>query len=275
MKTISKLLFLLFALFCQQIGHAQKGGLQGIAIYKTAASIDMAGDSSMQLNHEQQAAMQQQLRQALQREYTLSFNGYESNYKQIESLDAKPAEQAGGMMVRVANGSSLTYKNTKAKRFVEGADLFGKPFLIDDKLEDLDWQMTGETKQIGKYACQQATYMRESTVMEVDSQSGEAKETTRQVKVSAWFTMDIPVNHGPDALWGLPGLILEVNNGNMTIICTKVTINPKEAVEIEKPKGGKPITREEFAALREEKMKEMMEQYNGDGPQRRMIRVGG
>ncbi|MEO9802950.1 MAG: GLPGLI family protein [Reichenbachiella sp.] len=273
MQTLSKLLFLLFALLYQQVGFAQKGVLQGIATYKTAAMINLGGDSTM--SPTQQEMIQQQVRKAMQREYTLSFKNHESNYKQVESLDRQEAAQAGGVMVRVANSSSLTYKNTKKKRYLEGADLFGKPFLIDDELESRDWAMTGKTKQIGKYECQQATYMTESRMLEVDSESGEPKEIIRQVEVSAWFTMDIPVNHGPDDFWGLPGLILEVNSGNFTIICTKVVLNPQEAVEIKVPKGGKPISRAEFAKLREEKMKEMQQQYNGNGPQRRMIRVGG
>lgn len=272
MRTLSKLLFLV-ALLGQQVGYAQKDGLQGIATYKTAATVKIPGDSTM--SHIDQAMIQAQVRQAMQREYTLSFNNHESNYKQVESLDKQQAAQASGVMVRVANRSSLTYRNTKKKRYLEDADLFGKPFLVDDELEPRDWKITGKTKQIGKYECRQATYMSESRMMEVDSENGEPKEITRQVEVSAWFTMDIPVNHGPDDFWGLPGLILEVNSGNFTIICTKVVLNPKEPVEIKVPKGGKSISKDEFAKLRDEKLQEMMQQYNGNGAQRRIMRVGG
>lgn len=274
MKTLSKVLILGLALICQLTGHAQSTGLQGMATYKTTARLDLGGSDST-LSPMEQEAIRVQVRQAMQREYRLTFNGHESNYKELESLDKKSPAQAGGVMVKVANGSSLTYKNTRDKRYLEEADLFGKPFLIDDQLEPMDWTITGKTKQIGKYECQQATYQSESRMMEADSETGEIKEVTRQVEVSAWFTMDIPVNHGPDDFWGLPGLILEVNNGNFTIICTKVVINPQEPVEIKVPKGGKSITRDEFAKLREEKVQEMMQQYNGNGGQRRVMRIGG
>ncbi|SMD33261.1 GLPGLI family protein [Reichenbachiella faecimaris] len=245
----------------------------GIATYKTAASVNFSGDST--LSHGQQAAMQMQLRQALQREYELKFNGSESSYKQIQSLDKKEVAQASDVMVRVAGGSSLTYKDTKKKRYLQNADLFGKPFLIDDELEALDWEITGEKKQIGKYECQQARYTREARMMQVDTENGQPKEVVTQVEVTAWFTMDIPVNHGPDDFWGLPGLILEVNNGNSTIICSKILLNPQEKVVIEKPKGGKSITTEKFNELQEEKLQEMMQQYNGNGEERRVIRIGG
>jgi len=267
MRTNLKLLIVLCTLQFQ--GFAQTG----VATYKTAATMKFGGDST--LSHGQQASIQKQLSQALQQEYELTFNGSESSYKQIQSLDKKQVIQEGGMMVRVAGGSSLTYKDTKKKRYLQNADLFGKPFLIDDKLETLNWEMTGEKKQIGKYECQQAKYTREARMMQVDTESGEPKEVVTQVEVIAWFTTDIPVNHGPDDFWGLPGLILEVNNGNATIICTKIILNPQEAVVIEKPKGGKSIRNEEFTKLQEEKLQEMMQQFNGNGEERRIIRVGG
>lgn len=273
MKTLSKLLLLLITLLYQQVGHTQNGSLQGIATYKTAATINLGGDST--ISHSEQAMMQAQVRKLLQQEYTLSFNGEESNYKQVEKLNNNNTAQSGGMMVRVANSSSLVYKNTKKKRYVEDANLFGKPFLIDDKLEVPAWTMTGKTKQIGKYECQQAIYYRESRITELDTQSGEAKEVVSQVEVLAWFTTEIPVNHGPSEFWGLPGLILEVNNGNATIICSDVVLNPQAPVQIKIPKGGKTITRAKYTQMREEKMKEIQLQYNGSGPQRRMIRVGG
>lgn len=267
MNTIIKLSILLCALSFQTLAQS------GIATYKTAATVKFDGDSS--LSHRQQASMQMQLREALQREYELKFNGVESSYKQIQSLDKKTVAQESGVMVKVAGGSSLVYKDTKKKRYMQDADLFGKAFLIDDELEPLDWEITGEKKQIGKYECQQAKYSREARMMQVDSESGETKEVVSQVDVIAWFTMDIPVNQGPDDFWGLPGLILEVNDGNATIICSKIRLNPREDIIIEKPKGGKSISREKFNELQEEKLQEMMQQYNGNGEERRVIRIGG
>ena len=45
-----------------------------------------------------------------------------------------------------------------------------------------------------------------------------------------------PVGHGPSEYWGLPGLILEVSAGETTMLCSKIIINPVEAIEIEAPK---------------------------------------
>jgi GLPGLI family protein len=49
-------------------------------------------------------------------------------------------------------------------------------------------------------------------------------EMPKETIVTAWYTPEIPVNQGPDKYWGLPGLILEVNDGK-TVLCSKVVLN--------------------------------------------------
>ena len=43
------------------------------------------------------------------------------------------------------------YKNIKNNTFKEETEFFGKLFLIEDNLEDYEWEMTNESKQIGQY----------------------------------------------------------------------------------------------------------------------------
>jgi len=78
--------------------------------------------------------------------------------------------------------------------------------------------------------------------------------------VTAWFTMDIPISNGPGIYQGLPGLILELNEGKITILCNKIEMNPEE-FEIEKPKKGKEISSKDFDDLQEKKSKEMQERF--------------
>jgi GLPGLI family protein len=50
---------------------------------------------------------------------------------------------------------------------------------------------------------------------------------------------EIPVSQGPEGYWGLPGLILEVNDGKTVLLCSKVVLNPKVKAEIKAPSKGR------------------------------------
>src|SRR5690606_18150081 len=84
-------------------------------------------------------------------------------------------------------------------------------------------------------------------------------EVPKEILVTAWYTPQIPVNQGPGEYWGLPGLILEVNSGNTTILCSKIEINPTDKTEIKAPSKGKVVTKKEYDIIVKDKMKEMQE----------------
>ena len=140
---------------------------------------------------------------------------------------------------------------------------------MKDNLEAYEWKLENETKQIGQYTCYKATATREITVASFSSVSNgdekhdDKKEEKKTQTIIAWYTPQIPVNHGPDDYWGLPGLILEVNNGGRVMICNKIVLNPEEEIVIEAPTKGKEVSREEYRKVMEEKMKEMQKMYDG------------
>ena len=90
-------------------------------------------------------------------------------------------------------------------------------------------------------------------------------EIPSEVTVTAWYTLDIPISQGPGEYWGLPGLILEVSEGRTAILCSKITINPKEKIAIEAPKKGKKISQKEYQETMAKKALEMSEQFRGRG----------
>jgi hypothetical protein len=49
----------------------------------------------------------------------------------------------------------------------------------------------------------------------------------------------------------------------MTYIADRIVLNPTEPVAIEVPKKGQKISSEDYRALADEKMKDMMKRYNG------------
>ena len=93
----------------------------------------------------------------------------------------------------------------------------------------------------------------------------EGFEMPKEINITAWYTPEIPVSQGPDSYWGLPGLILEVNDGKTTILCSKVVMNAKEKVEIKAPSNGKVVTQKEYDETVIKKMEEMSEMNPGRG----------
>ena len=85
----------------------------------------------------------------------------------------------------------------------------------------------------------------------------------KEVVVTAWYTPEIPVNQGPENYWGLPGLILEINDGSTTILCSKVVLNAKDKVDIKPSKKGKVVTQKDYDDTVVKKMEEFREMNGG------------
>lgn len=263
----AKILLLVSVLFLSvTISQAIAQGLTGRAYYKSSSQIKIAMDST-KMAPEQMAEIQAQLKKQMERDYILSFTQTESNWKQAESLGGGPATASSGGMTMVINTGSqdkILYKNLADQSFAREEEVMGKEFLIKDTLEPGEWELTGETKKIGNYTAQKATYSRIVDSQRFSTGMTEMENVKDTIRVTAWFTPEIPVSHGPDNFFGLPGLILEVQNQGRTLICEKIELNPStNPVKIEQPKKGKVVNREEFRAMQEESMKQMMNQYQG------------
>jgi GLPGLI family protein len=260
-RTVFLLAFTLLGI----ITTAYAQGLSGRVNYKTAASIKISMDST-QMAPEVMADLQKQLKKQMEREYTLSFTQSESNWKQIESLGSGPATASSSgakIVIQTGNENRLLYKNIGAQSYTEEEDLMGKSFLVQDSLRIYDWELTGNTKKIGEYEVQEAKYSRIIDSKSFSMGMDEMELTKDTIHVTAWFAPQIPVSHGPADFWGLPGLILELQNEGMTYIADRIVLNPTEPVAIEVPKKGQKISSEDYRALADEKMKDMMKRYNG------------
>ncbi|CAL2102111.1 conserved exported protein of unknown function [Tenacibaculum sp. 190130A14a] len=238
----------------------------GRATYKTHRKIDIKmNEGKGAPSSEIQKQLQEQLKKQFQKTYTLAFNNYESTYKQEAQLSApQPTNGVQIQIVGSGGGTDVLYKNVKEKRYANKTEISGKRFLIKDNLPDLGWEMTGETKTIGKYTCYKAERSREEErrSFSVDEEGKEEDKTEKvTVKTVAWYTPEIPVSNGPSLHWGLPGLILEIQEGKQTIVCSEIVINPSDKIEIEEPKKGKKVTQEKYDKIMDEKSKEMMERF--------------
>lgn len=266
MNTIVKVLVFALTLIVFQ-ANAQE--FQGVATYKSKRKLEIKLDST-QVNSEMHQQMMEMLKKQFEKTYILTFNKEESIYKEEEAL-APPQPSGMQVVVAIAGGSDILYKNTKDQRYTNQNDMFGKIFLIKDKLKTMEWKLEPETKNIGEYTCFKATTTREQekrvgsiSVNGDKDLDGEEKKAPEMetITITAWYTPQIPISTGPGIYHGLPGLILEVNDGSETVICSKIVLNPKDGLNISEPKKGKAVTQAEFDEIMEKKMKEMNEQFN-------------
>ena len=259
---------------------------QGVATYKTQRQVDIKLDST-KMNDEMHQKMIAMMKKQFQKTFTLNFNKEESTYKQEEELDKPNVGMGDGIQIVSiggGGGSDVLYKNTKEQRFSEQVDTYGKIFLVKDGIEKIDWELSSETKYIGEYQCYKATYTKmvekPRVVFNSENEEEEEKEPEMEERtVTAWYTPQIPVNNGPDNYQGLPGLILEVHDGKLTIVCSKIVLNPKDKIDIKEPEKGKVVNQEKYEEIMDKKAKEMMERFrprkgrdNGESIE---IRIGG
>ena len=262
---------------------------EGIATYKSQRKMEIKLDST-QFSDEMQNQMMAMMKKQFEKEYTLTFNKDESIYKEVEQLDT-PSGSGSGFEVQVvfagSGSADVLYKNVKENRFANQNELFSKIFLIKDKLEPREWVLQKETKNIGEYTCFKAVFKRMVPKPRMMMRSNDDEESSEDFEeelieqiITAWYTPQIPVKHGPGNYGGLPGLILEVSDGSETILCSKIVLNPNDGVTIKEPTKGKEVTQEKYDEIMEKKMKEMEEQFNSQSGRRGNgnnveIRIGG
>lgn len=247
----------------------QAQDFQGLAIYQSKTNFDIKMDST-QVSNEQQKSMKEMMKKFGEKTFELHFSKTTSTYNEQEKI-GQPVQGRRMMMIGGFNMGVL-YKNVKDKRYINQKESFSKEFLIKDSLPTFEWKFEDETKMIGENLCFKATTTKEvSNTKMRGPRRGQSNNTaendslpkTKIIEITAWYTPDIPVNNGPGNYWGLPGLILELNEDKTQLLCTKIVLNPKEKIKIEEPTKGKEVTQKEFDDIMEKKAKEMMEMYGG------------
>jgi GLPGLI family protein len=267
---------------------AQKD-FQGMAVYESKTSTAEFAknfDGNKDMTPEMKTQIMERMKKMFEKTFVLNFDKSASIYKEEEKLDAPGQGGGGRMMASFMGGGGTYFKNVKEKQYTVDKEVFGKEFLIKDSLPNLKWVLSDESKKIGDYTCFKATAVKEASKTDfrnfrrkkeepkketdegkVDekatSEKKEEKKTNffaeidmpKEVTVTAWYCPEIPVNQGPDEYWGLPGLIMEVNDGKTVIMCSKLVLNVKEKIEIKAPTGGDKVTQKEYDDIMIKKIK--------------------
>ena len=293
-------LYTLLFLMVFVTSNAQKD-FQGMAVYETKTSTSdfkSRMEGNKEITPEMQKMIEERMKKMFEKTFILNFDKSASIYKEEEKLDA-PGQGQGGMrmMSSMMGGGGTYYKNVKEKNYTVDKEFMGKEFLVKDSLPKLDWKMESETRIIGGYNCFKATAVRPVSQSDFrnlrpkkqdEAKAGEVKkedaskktnfmddfDLPKEITITAWYTPEIPVNQGPESYWGLPGLILEVNDGKTVILCSKVVLNAKEKAEIKAPTNGKVISQKDYDETVMKKMQEMRDMNQGNGRGGFQMRMG-
>lgn len=87
-------------------------------------------------------------------------------------------------------------------------------FLYEEKVTPINWEIAGDTTSVLGYVCTKAT-----------CNFGGRSYT-------AWFTQDIPINEGPYKFYGLPGMILKLEDSEKLFQFEAIGLEKLENTEI-------------------------------------------
>lgn len=182
----------------------------------------------------------------------LHFKGDKSIFLPSEEIDDHEINEQSDNVefsFHMATPDNKVYHDYSLNSKVESREFMGKYFLINGEPKSFKWKLTGKTKEIAGYVCQQAMF----------------KDTSQTV--SAWFAPEITTSAGPGIYGKLPGLILgvEINDGERITMATSISLEKTDEKLIIKPKKGKKVSQQEFDRITEEKMKEMGAKKSGNG----------
>jgi len=262
MKTI----FTTLALACISSICAQN--FQGKAIYKTnkKSNITLGNGKNAKMTDAMKAQIKARLQKMNQKTFILEFDKSTSIYKQEAKLNTPTANAKGTVAVLSLGNNGATdvyYKNIKEAKFINQTEIQGKRFLVKDNLKNFKWELRSETKNIGNYTCYKAVFFKEVSKTTKVVEDGELvkKKNIEKVVTTAWYTPQIPVSNGPSEYQGLPGLILEINDGTTTIVCTEIMLDKRNTITIHEPKKGKEVSQKKYLEIRKQKQEEMLAKF--------------
>jgi len=230
------MLMLLIGLGALAEARPQMTGTHGMIrfIEITQLNLNIEGDAS-QLSHA--------LPKEIKSEKELVFNTEAAVYRKYSDgsdISEMVAEENEGMKIMISEPDNILFTDLQEGTTVEQKEFMTRMFLVKGERPERSWKFTGNSQEILGYNCQEAT-------TEEDS-----------VRIKVWFTPAIPVPAGPAEFGGLPGMILlaDVDNGERVLRAEEIRFEEPDPGLLQKPRKGKEISREDFRALVDEKMKE-------------------
>lgn len=252
-----KIIYLAALLFSSSSLFAQSN--EGVIIYERKINMHK------RIQDEQMKAMIPEFRTT---KHQLLFSDSTSVYKAVPEDEMPEGFGEGGgnrVIMRMGGDNGELYKNFAMNKSIESRELGAKTYIIEDSIRPRNWKLTGETKVIQGYTCRKAISTEQMMMGggmrirmggpgESNAQQDSAnRPQPRSVTVEAWYAEGITAPVGPESYGMLPGVILELNIDDGSIIYSAVEIKKSvDKKDIKEPKKGKKVTRQEFQKMQAE-----------------------
>lgn len=149
--------------------------------------------------------------------YTYTFSDNKSIYK----FDRWSPKTRIPKYYKDQDEENTWYFDFGNKKMMMQKQIVGTNFVIADSIQNIEWKITNENREIAGYNCRKAV----GKIMD-------------DVYVFAFYTDEITISGGPCSIHGLPGLILGLSIPRLytSFVATKVDLSMSKASEL------KPIT---------------------------------
>ena len=174
-----------------------------------------------------------------QLEYNLRFNKEKSLYSIIKSVSAENNKLIKPAKIIAGQGN---FYHEYGKEFLLQRHFLGELFLIKYDYGHIEWNISNVREKRGDFECIKAIGKRKNT----DNENNKG--------IVAWFSNDISYQIGPKDYYGLPGLIVEVQENGIRWFAASVKL--ENEVIISKPLKGIEITKSELNKIAEKKARE-------------------
>src|SRR5690606_17756185 len=134
-------------------------------------------------------------------------------------------------------GDHLIYNNLEEQILINQFPYWGSEILLQQKLNSTPWTIENSSRTISGFVCFKA----------VKTFSQKEGGFSREKKIEAWFTPEIPLKFGPKGYGDLPGLIIELTENNVTFFLKELKYEDDKDLKLERPSKGIKMSKEDFA----------------------------
>lgn len=176
--------------------------------------------------------------------FQLNFSKESSDFYIVDNLEV---EYQSFRMVKGFSGYQGFTSIRKNNCYIE-KEIDAKTFILKSNFNPA-WTLTTETKKIGNYNCYKATGIKTTKI------NGKERKTA----IVAWYCPEISYPFGPNGFGRLPGLIIELQQDNITYGLKSLVLNDKKN-KLTEINYSKIITQEKYNEILKKLRKSIVEE---------------